>query len=163
MEAPKPGNKSMRQTNAFLRSYYTDAEFRMRGREEAAEQREIARVLSPTDYEEDIRRQLGRMWVRDKKVEAGWIGPDPGMTPQQKLDARKERFQSDPAFHDRIMTSVKRWRQANREHVAETRRNRYASDEEYREKLRIKRLARTQRDREKRDAAKLAAKELEAA
>ena len=146
MEAPKSGN--MRQTNAFLRLYYTDPEFRVCVNEEAAEQRKMARLISPTDYEDDIRKQLGRMWARDKKVMQGWAGPEPGRTPEESRAARLEKYQNDPEYRERIVASAEKWRVANKEKIAEALRTRYNTDEEFREKMRLRGLVRTQKARE---------------
>ena len=156
LEVQNPCNKNMRQSNAFLRAYYTDLEFRTRVHDESAN----ACINAPAA---EVKRHIARMSIRDKKAEAGWIGPEPGKTAQEHQEIKKEKYQSSPEHRERTKAAVNKWRLANLAKVAEARRVRYATDEAYREKVRIARMARTVRERESREAAREAARLLEAA
>lgn len=157
METQKPGNKTMRQTNEFLHMYHASPEFRVRVKQEAAEQLELIRQTSPAEYEAALRRHVWRMTARDKLIEKGVAGPEPPRTHEESVAVRRQRYAESADHRERAIAAAEKWRLANRERVAEARRKRYHEDEAYREKLRAKRSERTARDREKREAAKLAA------
>ena len=146
-ETQAPGNKSMRQSNAFLRRYYTEPEFRAQVLEEG-----LVTLWEGTPQE--IKRLAARQWAREQRLADGWKGPKVGRTPQERNDAKKERYKDDPEFQAVIKARVELYRKQNPEKVAESRRLRYASDEGVREKQRVRRLVRTARDRALREAAK---------
>lgn len=149
MEIARPTIRTMRQTNEWVRKYYTDPEFRDTAKEAAASDK----------------KSKQRMRLRDKRVDEGWTGPPPPQSIHEfnaKVAARhKERYQTDEVFREKMKASVHAYAQTNRESINEAARIRYATNDAVRERVRVLRAIRYAKHKAEKEALAEAAGKLE--